>query len=126
MYRSHVQTLLASTSNRAYALIIALVMGNLVFTIIANSSFKVSAQSPNWRSFLFWQVIGNLAGLVTVITLTWLLRFQPLSVAFPLTTGLGVIGVQIVASGWLFGEPISPQRWLGSLLIILGIAFLSK
>ena len=126
MVRAQIQSLLSSTSARAYALVLALVIGNLIFTIIANASFKVSAHSPNWRNFLFWQVIGNLAGLVTVITLTWLLRFQPLSVAFPLTTGIGVIGVQIVASGWLFHEIISPQRWLGSILIILGIAFLSK
>jgi multidrug transporter EmrE-like cation transporter len=126
MYRPHIQSVLASLSTRAYALILALVLSNLAFTIVANASFKVSSQSTNWRNFLFWQVIGNLAGLVTVITLTWMLRYQPLSVAFPLTTGLGVIGVQIVASGWLFGETVSPQRWLGTILIILGIAFLSK
>ncbi len=126
MYRAQIQSLLTSTSARAYTLILALVLINLAFTIVANASFKVSSNSPNWRNFLFWQVIGNLAGLVTVITLTWLLRYQPLSVAFPLTTGLGVIGVQIVASGWMFHEIISPQRWLGSILIILGIAFLSK
>ena len=126
MYRTQIQSILSSISTRAYMLILMLVLSNLVFTIVANSSFKVSSQSTNWRSFLLWQVIGNLAGLVTVITLTWLLRYQPLSVAFPLTTGLGVIGVQIVASCWLFGEAISPGRWLGSILIILGIALLRK
>jgi len=126
MYRSQIQSVLTSLSTRTYALILALVVSNLVFTIVANASFKVSSQSTNWRNFLLWQVIGNLAGLVTVITLTWMLRYQPLSVAFPLTTGLGVIGVQIVASGWLFGETVSPLRWLGTILIILGIAFLSK
>ena len=126
MYRVQIQSILSSISTRAYGLILILVMSNLVFTIVANSSFKVSAQSTNWRSFLFWQVIGNLAGLVTVITLTWLLRYQPLSVAFPLTTGLGVIGVQVIASGWLFGEEIAPGRWLGTILVILGIALLSR
>ena len=126
MYRTQIQSILSSLSPHAYVLILMLVLGNLIFTIVANASFKVSAQSPNWRSFLLWQVIGNLAGLVTVITLTWLLRFQPLSVAFPLTTGLGVIGVQIIASWWWFGEEISPGRWLGAILIILGIALLSK
>jgi multidrug transporter EmrE-like cation transporter len=126
MYRTQIQSILASFSTRAYMLILMLVLSNIVFTIVANSSFKVSSQSTNWRNFLFWQVIGNLAGLITVITLTWLLRYQPLSVAFPLTTGLGVIGVQIVAGGCLFKEAISPERWLGSILIILGIAFLSR
>jgi len=101
------------------------VICNLIFTVIANSSFKVSAQSTHWRNFLLWQVVGNLAGFVTVILLTLLLRYQPLSVAFPLTTGLGVIGVQIIASYYLFGESISQERWLGAILVILGIVFLS-
>lgn len=126
MYRTPIPFFLSNLSGRACLLILALVLGNIVFTIVANASFKVSAQSSSLRTFLFWQVIGNLAGLVTVLTLTWLLRYQPLSVAFPLTTGLGVIGVQMVASRWLFGEVISPQRWLGSFLIILGIVFLCK
>ena len=126
MYRSQIQSVLSSLSTRTVALILALVLSNLAFTIVANASFKVSSQSTNWRNFLFWQVIGNLAGLVTVITLTWMLRYQPLSVAFPLTTGLGVIGVQIIASGWLFGEEIAPGRWLGTILVILGIALLSR
>jgi multidrug transporter EmrE-like cation transporter len=126
MYRTQLQIILSSLPAHTYALILTLVLGNLVFTIVSNASFKVSAQSPNWRQFLLWQVIGNLAGLVTVITLTWLLRYQPLSMAFPLTTGLGVIGVQLFASRWLFGETISLSRWIGSVLIILGIAFLSK
>jgi multidrug transporter EmrE-like cation transporter len=126
MYRTQILSIFSSLTSRANVLVLTLVLSNLAFTIIANASFKVSAHSPNWRNFLFWQVIGNLAGLVTVITLTWLLRYQPLSVAFPLTTGLGVIGVQIVASLWLFGETISMGRWLGSILILLGIALLSK
>jgi multidrug transporter EmrE-like cation transporter len=126
MYRTSIQFIFSSLAFRSYVLVTALVLGNLIFTIVANASFKVSAQSANWRYFLIWQVIGNLAGLVTVITLTWLLHYQPLSLAFLLTTGLGVIGVQIIASRWLFGEKISLERWLGSVLIILGIAFLSR
>ena len=104
---------------------IILVGGNLLFNIVANASFKLSAASPNWRGLMAWQVIGNLAGLVTVITLTWLLRYIPLSVAFPVTTGLAVIGVKVIASGWLFHEPISSIQWLGTLLVILGIVLLS-
>ena len=75
--------------------VVALVGGNLLFNVLANASFKVSADSRTWREFLLWQVVGNLAGLVTVLTLTGLLRHMPLHVAFPLTTGLAVIGVQV-------------------------------
>ena len=126
MYRTQILFALTSLPAHTVALILALIFGNLTFTILANASFKVSAHSANWRSFLIWQVIGNLAGLVTVITLTWLLRYQPLSVVFPLTTGLGVIGVQIVASHWLFKEAIPTTHWFGAVLIILGIAFLCR
>jgi len=125
MYRIQIQSVLSNLALHVHWPILALVICNLIFTVIANSSFKVSAQSTHWRNFLLWQVVGNLAGFVTVILLTLLLRYQPLSVAFPLTTGLGVIGVQIIASYYLFGESISQERWLGAILVILGIVFLS-
>ncbi len=101
--------------------ILALTGGNLFFNIVANASFKISADSRTWREFLLWQVVGNLAGLVTVLTLTSLLRYLPLRVAFPLTTGLTVIGVQVVAARWLFHEPITPAQWMGTLFIVAGI-----
>ena len=69
----------------ASAIVFALIVVNLIFNILANASFRISALSPTWRGLMTWQVVGNLAGLATVITLTWLLRYMPLSVAFPLT-----------------------------------------
>jgi len=103
------------------AIILALVGTNLLFNIVANSSFKVSAFSPNWRGFLAWQVVGNIAGFITVLTLTGLLRYSPLGVAYPVTVGLAVLGVQIVGASVIFHEPIAPAQWLGTLLIVLGI-----
>ncbi len=103
------------------AIILALVGTNLLFNIVANSSFKVSAFSPNWRGFLAWQVVGNIAGFITVLTLTGLLRFVPLHVGYPITVGLAVWGVQIVGARVIFHEPIAPAQWLGTLLIVLGI-----
>ncbi len=104
----------------------ALVGSNLFFNIVANASFKLSATSSAWRDFLAWQIIGNLAGLVTVLTLTGLLRFFPLHVAYPVTTGLAVIGAQVVAARWFFHEAISSTQWLGSLLIAAGIVLIGR
>jgi multidrug transporter EmrE-like cation transporter len=104
----------------------ALVAGNLLFNIVANASFKLSATSTGWRGFLAWQVIGNLAGLVTVLTLTGLLCFLPLHVAYPITAGLAVTGVQVMAARWLFGEAISSGQWLGTLLVVIGIVLVSR
>jgi multidrug transporter EmrE-like cation transporter len=105
---------------------LALLLGNLLFNILANAAFKVSAFSPNWRGFLLWQVLGTLAGFITVLTLTGLLRYVPLHTAFTVTTGLAVIGVQVAAAAWLFREPISRTDWIGALLIVAGIALVGR
>jgi multidrug transporter EmrE-like cation transporter len=97
-----------------------------LFNIIANASFKMSAINFNWRGFLAWQVVGNLAGFITVLMLTGLLRLVPLHVAYPVTAGLAVVGVQVVAARWLFGETISSGQWLGTLLVITGIVLISR
>ena len=107
-------------------LVLALIGVNLGFNILANASFKVSAFSANWRGFLTWQVIGNLAGFITVLTLTWLLRYIPLHIAFTVTTGLAVLGVQVVAAALFFHERVTPAQWLGTILVVLGIALVSQ
>jgi multidrug transporter EmrE-like cation transporter len=103
---------------------IALIGSNLIFNIVANASFKLSAASPSWQRFLAWQILGNLAGFVTVLTLTGLLRFVPLHIAFPVTTGLAVVGVQVIAAGLFFHEAISLAQWLGTLLVVCGIVLI--
>ena len=104
----------------------ALVAVNVVFNILANVAFRVSARSASWSEVLTWQVLGNLAGLVTVIALTGMLRYAPLSIAFPLTTGMSILGVQVVAAQWLFHEPINAVQWAGALLIGIGIFLVQR
>jgi multidrug transporter EmrE-like cation transporter len=104
---------------------VVLIGGNLLFNVVANVSFKLSAFSPAWRGFLGWQIVGNLAGFITVLTLTALLRFMPLHLAYPVTTGLAVLGVQVAAAGLIFHEPVSSTQWLGVLLIIVGVVLVS-
>ena len=106
-------------------LIFFLLVINLAFNVVANAGFKLSAESGSLRGFLTWQVIGNLAGFITVLTLTGLLHYIPLHIAFPVTTGLAVIGVQMVAGRWFFGEAISSERWFGTILVATGIIFLT-
>jgi multidrug transporter EmrE-like cation transporter len=71
-----------------------------------------------------WQVVGNVAGFISVLTITGLLRFLPLSVVFPVSTGLAIIGIQIVAAQFLFHENISSTQWAGTLLVVAGIALI--
>ncbi len=110
----------------ASMLVFWLIVVNLGFNVLSNAAFRVSAFSPNWRGLLIWQVVGNLAGFITVITLTWMLKYLPLSVAFPVTTGLTVIGVEMVSASWIFKEPVSEKQWLGTLAIVLGIWLIQR
>jgi len=83
-------------------IIAALVALNVAFSIVANAAFRPSALSTTWSDVLAWQVLGNVAGLVTVIALKCTLRYIPLGVAFPLTTAMSLLGVQVVAARVLF------------------------
>ena len=101
MFKNHFGISIPHIEN-ASMLVFWLIVINLGFNVLSNAAFRISALSPNWRGLLIWQVVGNLAGFVTVITLTWMLKYMPLSIAFPLTTGLTVLGVQMVAASWIF------------------------
>jgi len=108
------------------ALVFWLIVVNLGFNVLSNAAFRVSAMSETMRGLITWQVVGNLAGFVTVVTLTWMLKYMPLSIAFPLTTGLTVLGVQMVAASWIFREPVSERQWLGTLAIVVGVWLIQR
>jgi multidrug transporter EmrE-like cation transporter len=108
------------------AMMAALVALNVLFSIVANAAFRVSARSATWSGVVTWQVLGNLAGFVTVVCLTGLLRYVPLAIAFPVTTGMSILGVQLVAARWLFNEPVNPVQWAGALLIGLGVFLIQR
>ncbi len=116
--QSRIQVGLATSQAWTTALLLG---ANVLFNVASNASFKASADARAWRAFLAWQVAGNLAGLATVVTLTALLRRWPLHVAFPVTTGLAVIGVQVVGAHWIYHESIRPAQWVGTLLVVAGI-----
>jgi multidrug transporter EmrE-like cation transporter len=126
MLRQRIPLELSAKPATGLIIMAALVALNVVFNIVASSGFKMSAASTNWRSFLTWQVVGNFSGLVTVIALTFLLRMTSLHVAYPVTTGLSVVGVQVVAAWLLFREAISPAQWLGTLLVVAGIVLITS
>lgn len=121
MWQNFVRSLSLPTWQSASLIAFWLIVINLAFNVASNAGFRMSAFSGSWRGFLVWQVVGNVAGLITVLTLTALLRYMPLGVAFSLTTGLAIIGVQLIAAVWLFHEPMSLRQWFGTLTIVAGI-----
>jgi multidrug transporter EmrE-like cation transporter len=126
MFRMRLFTNLFAQLESHSVVVLLLIITNLVFNIVANAAFKLSAGSSGWRGFLTWQVVGNLAGFVTVLTLTGLLRYIPLRVAYPVTMGLAILGVQIVAARMLFHEPITSLQWLGTFLVAGGIILITS
>jgi multidrug transporter EmrE-like cation transporter len=46
-------------------------------------------------------------------------------VAYPVTQRLAVIGVQVLAAWLLFRETIAPHQWLGTALVVAGIALIT-
>ncbi|MCW5889301.1 MAG: hypothetical protein KIT14_01980 [bacterium] len=106
--------------------VVLLVVLHVLLNVVTNVALRWSAYGATWSDVVVWQIAGNLAGFVTVLCLTGLLRYLPLGVAYPLTTGLSVIAVQVFAAHWFFGEAIQPAQWAGTLLIVLGVALVQR
>ena len=70
-----------------------------------------------------WLWAGVAAAGTVFVTYIWAIRGVPLSIAYPLATGLSVIGVAICATT-LLGETIDGWRLAGMALIVVGAAIL--
>lgn len=71
--------------------------------------------------WIWWAIL-----LVILSFLCWIyvLKYIPLSIAFPLSN---VVHVLVPLSCWLFlGEHISPRRWCGIGIVIVGLAVIAK
>lgn len=86
--------------------------------------------SPSWS----WTGLSGLASIyvwiaivfVIVSLLTWLyvLRFIPLSIAFPISQAVHVL---VPLGSWLIlGENIVTLRWIGIAFVSLGLAVVAK
>jgi multidrug transporter EmrE-like cation transporter len=103
-----------------------LVLLNAAANTAGHACFKLSSAVDKPRTFIFWQIIGNLAAFVGVLAYTGLMCKMSLLMAFPLTQGLTAIGVQVVASLILFRERISLLAWVGTILIAVGIIVMNR
>lgn len=68
-----------------------------------------------------------LSGLCAVAgSVLWMviLKHYDFSLAYPLTSLSYVVG--LVAAQWILHEPVSPTRWLGVAIIVLGVFFVVK
>ena len=105
--------------------IVGLTLSNLIFSVLSNIGFKLSADSAGWQGFLSWQVVGNTAGFLAVIAFTVLLRLISLHVAWAITAGFGFALLEVFGARFFFHEAITSWQWFGVALITSGILIVS-
>jgi multidrug transporter EmrE-like cation transporter len=105
--------------------IAGLILTYMFFTVVSNVGFKRSAASSGTRDFLRWQAVGNVAGFLSVLALTGILRFIPLHLATAFTVGLGFVAIQFFGAHLVCGETITTSQWLGITLIAVGVVVVS-
>jgi len=71
---------------------------------------------------LVW--LAMLLMIVSLLSWLYVLRYIPLSVAFPLSR---VVDILVPLSCWIIlGEDISARRWLGIALVVIGLLLTAK
>jgi drug/metabolite transporter (DMT)-like permease len=62
--------------------------------------------------------------IASFITWLYVLKYVPLSIAFPLSR---VVDVLVPLCCWIFlNEAISPRRWIGIALVVIGLAVIAR
>ena len=72
-------------------------------------------------SLVWW---GILFVILSFVSWLYVLKYIPLSIAFPLSR---VVDVLVPICCWIIlGENISPRRWCGIALVVVGLAIVAK
>ena len=111
-------------------------LGLTVLLVTASELFlkRGAVEAPRLPAGVNWTGISGLAsvnvwyGIFLVIAsfISWLyvLRFIPLTIAYPLSNFVHVL---IPLSSWFFlNELISVQRWCGIALVLIGVLIVAK
>jgi len=90
---------------------------------------KMAAFSWTWKFFRdfftnWWMLGSGLSMLSASLLWFYILKNTDLSLAYPLISISYIFGT--LAAVFIFHETVSPTRWLGVLLIMIGVALLAK
>jgi len=108
---------------------------SVFFVLVSELLLKRGAsETANPGSSWSWTGVNSLASpsvwlaiiLVILSFASWLyvLKYIPLSVAFPLSR---VVDVLVPLCSWIFlDEMISPRRWCGIALVVIGLAIVAR
>ncbi len=100
----------------------------IAFNAGGNLLLKIGAEAPPERQLLGIGSWLSLAGIacfaLAIIAYAWTLRHFPLHVAQIIVSAQYLLTIALAAS--VLGEQISPTRWLGIGLIVVGLYFCSR
>ena len=107
------------------------ILGVVIYELLLKAGASATANTASNWSWIGITALASpftwLAILVIVVDLViWLyiLRYIPLSIAFPLSRTVDVL---VPISCWLIlKEAISPLRWCGIALVIIGLVIVAK
>jgi drug/metabolite transporter (DMT)-like permease len=98
--------------------------------LLKRGAAETANLSPHWSwtgltglaSIYVW--IAILFVILSLITWLYVLRYIPLSIAFPISQAVHVL---VPLGSWLvLGENIIGLRWLGIALVLIGLAVVAK
>jgi quaternary ammonium compound-resistance protein SugE len=87
-----------------------------VFEVVWSSTMKLSEGFTQ----ISWTITTFIGMLASFGFLSLALKHLPLSLAYPIWTGVGAVGA-IVVGVFLFGDKISAITWLFVILLVIGI-----
>jgi drug/metabolite transporter (DMT)-like permease len=112
--------------------VVLLIAASILLDVIGQLSFKLGLdrlpeQQGGFRLRSFWVQLAGApllwcgVGAYVIEFITWLLALSqaPLSLVFP-AASLSYVGV-LLAGRWVLGEHVSRRRWLGTILVTLGV-----
>ena len=86
-----------------------------------DSAFSWTGINGLASPLVWWAILLIIASFISWL---YVLRYIPLTIAFPLSR---VVDILVPLGCWIFlGESISPLRWCGIALVIIGLALVAK
>lgn len=109
----------------------ALLLLNILMLVSGQVFFKLGLEKIGgvnlanaWKALLSPTIFIGLV-LYAIATLIWfvVLSRLPLSVAYPIQSLAYVLGILLSIS--LFHETVSPMKWIGTVIIVVGVIFIA-
>src|SRR5437762_10539322 len=86
-----------------------------------DSAFSWTGLNGLTSPLVWWAILLIIASFVSWL---YVLRYIPITIAFPLSR---VVDILVPLGCWIFlGESISPLRWCGIALVVIGLALVAK